>query len=83
MSLTLTPERRDALNAQLDRVIEHAQAARNADLLSDAKRALNEVWFAVYDVREAIDEIDRATREDAEAALAAQLSTRLAAIEGI
>jgi hypothetical protein len=78
MTLQLSPDRRDQLNALLDRVIEHARAARYAETLDGSKAALNEVWFAVHDAQDAIIRFDLATRRDAEAENERRHAERLA-----
>lgn len=49
----------------LVQVMDLATAARNAPDLDAAKKALNEVWFAVHIAQEALIDADKATREAA------------------
>jgi hypothetical protein len=57
------------IRAAVHAVATRAHEAEMAPDLDAMKRALNEVWHAVHDARETINQAERETREDALARL--------------
>lgn len=63
------------LPALLRKVVAKAQAAASAGDTDEARKMLNEVWFAVHDAQQALNDAEKATR----AAALAQAEHRSAA----
>jgi len=69
MTLRLSPDRSAAVSAAIRRISRKAHDAELADNTATARKALNELWWAVHDAQTALNDAEKATRDEALAEL--------------
>jgi hypothetical protein len=65
MTLKLSPERADAVAKAIRAVTHKAHQAEQATDTVAARKAMNEVWFAVHDAQQLLNDAEKATRDEA------------------
>ena len=75
MTLALSPDRSDAVSKAIREIGRKVHEATLASDTAAARKALNEIWWAVHEAAERLNEAEAATRDEA----LAQLRERSAA----